>query len=240
MRHMHGMSDVAARAGALGRADARIKLIAGLALIALVLVSRGYAFPSLVFAASVATALVIGVSPLTMLLRFAEPLLIVAVLCIIKVFFSEHGSLRDGLLIGSRVLGAVSVMALIGFTTTFTEVIAALGWFRMPRDFIEILTFAYRYIFVLFEEAWVIYTAQKNRLGYAAGLANGIRSFGTLSGALVLKVFDHASQSAAALRQRGYEGAMPLYEGRRMRRAEAAFALILLCASGVLWKILQG
>lgn len=240
MSHFHSISDTPAkRAGALGRADARLKLIAALTLIALVLLSNGYAFPSLVFAASVLTALLIGVSPLTILLRFAEPLFIVLVLCAVKVFLTEHGSLREGIIIGSRVMGAVSVLALIGFTTTFTEVIAALGWFRLPRDFIEILTFAYRYIFVLFEEAVVIYTAQKNRLGYAK-MSNGIRSFGTLAGALVLAVFDHADHTSAALRQRGYEGTMPLYQHRHMRRAEAAFAAMLILASGVIWKILRG
>ncbi len=240
MSHFHPIADAPAKsAGALGRADARLKLIAGLALIALVLLSRGYAFPSLVFAVSVFTALVIGVAPFTILLRFAEPLFIVLVLCAVKVFLTEHGSLREGMIIGSRVMGAVSVLALIGFTTTFTEVIAALGWMRLPRDFIEILTFAYRYIFVLFEEAVVIYTAQKNRLGYAK-MSNGIRSFGTLAGALVLAVFDHAGQTSAALRQRGYEGVMPLYQHKHMRRTEAALAFMLILVSGMIWTVLRG
>jgi cobalt/nickel transport system permease protein len=145
--------------------------------------------------------------------------------------------LMEGLRIAARVLGAVSVVALIGFATAFTDVIAALGRLGMPRDFVEVLMFAYRYVFMLSEEAWVIYTAQRNRLGYA-GPVSALRSFGTLSGALAIRAFDHAGQTATALRQRGYEGLLPVPEGGRMRRAEAAVAALFLTTMGVLWIIL--
>lgn len=257
MKHIHNITDaVAGGSGALGRADARVKLMGALVLIALVLGSSGPAFPTIVFVTFSVASMLAGVTPLTLILRFAEPAFMVLILCTIKLFFSGHkeafsftvsgiqfighsDGLREGLLIVSRVMGAVSVMALVGFTTTFTEVIGALGYFKVPRDFIEILTFAYRFIFVLFEEAWTIYTAQKNRMGYV-GLTNGLRSFGTLCGALVLKVFDHTTQTAAALRQRGYEGVLPLYEGRSFRTGELLLAASILCASGGLWKLLQG
>ena len=49
--------------------------------------------------------------------------------------------------------------------------------------------FAYRYIFVLLDDATVIYSAQKNRLGYST-IRRGLSSFGVLAGSLTLKAFD--------------------------------------------------
>ena len=110
---------------------------------------------------------------------------IAVVVVILKLFFSgdeplfslnifgaelvgHKDGLIEGLLIGNRIIGAVSVVAALVFATPFTEFMAGLSWFRVPKGFIEILMFAYRYIFMLFEDALVIYQAQKNRLGYSS------------------------------------------------------------------------
>ena len=105
----------------------------------------------------------------------------------------HRDGLVEGLMIASRIIGAVSVVALVGFSTPFTEFLAGLSWLRVPRGLIEILMFAYRYIFVLLEDATVIYSAQKNRLGYST-MRRGLSSFGVLAGSLTLKAFDHSQK----------------------------------------------
>ena len=126
-------------------------------------------------------------------MRFSEPLFIIAVLLILKTFFTGRAplftisffgqkiigyqdGLLQGLMIGSRIGAAVSLVALLGFSTPFTEFLAGLSWLRIPRGFIEIVLFAYRYIFVLIEDALVIYQAQKNRLGYS-NVRQGVKLF---------------------------------------------------------------
>jgi cobalt/nickel transport system permease protein len=97
--------------------------------------------------------------------------------------------------------------------------------------------FAYRYIFVIFEDAQVIYNAQKNRLGYS-GLRRGLNSFGTLTGSLVLKAFDRSHAITVAMIQRGYDGDMPMLKHKPFRPSEVFIALLIICSMGVAWKIL--
>jgi cobalt/nickel transport system permease protein len=130
----------------------------------------------------------------------------------------------------------VSVVALLGFSTPFTEFMAGLSWFRVPKGFIEILMFAYRYIFVLFEDAQVIYQAQKNRLGYST-VRRGLSSFGTLAGTLTIKAFDHSQNTTVAMVQRGYDGEMPMLVHRPFKSTELFASTLVLLIMGVLWTI---
>jgi cobalt/nickel transport system permease protein len=147
----------------------------------------------------------------------------------------HRDGLMDGLLIATRICGAVSLVALLGFSTPFTDLMAALAWLRAPQGFVEVALFAWRYLFVLFEDAQVVYAAQKNRLGYV-GFQRGLRSFGTLAGALVIKAFDNSQTITTAMVQRGYDGRIPLLRHRPLRWSEVVLGLAFLTGMGILWK----
>lgn len=235
------------------RIDARVKLLSALALLVMVISCRGIVFPLLVAGVCGGICLSLGVRPRLLVLRFAEPLFIAGMLLLLKFFFTGTEPLfsfsiagwevvghRDGLMegvrIASRIAGAVTVVAAIGFATPFTDLMAALAWLRVPKGFIEVALFAWRYLFVLLDDAQVVYAAQKNRLGYA-GYRRGLRSFGTLAGALVIKSFDNSQNITTAMVQRGYDGTMPLLKHRPFRLAEVMAALLMVAGMGVLWRI---
>jgi cobalt/nickel transport system permease protein len=237
----------------LTRLDPRVKLISTLALLVMVISSRGVVFPLLVATVSLALCLSLGVRPKLLLVRFAEPLFIAIMVLLLKLFFSgvvplfsfqifgvevagHKDGLLEGLFIASRIGGAVSLVALLGFSTSFTDLMAALAWLRAPREFIEVSLFAWRYLFVLFADAQVVYAAQKNRLGYA-GLLRGMRSFGTLAGALVIKAFDNSQTVTCAMVQRGYDGTMPLLRHKPLNSTEVALSLTFLFCMGMIWRI---
>lgn len=237
----------------LSKIDARIKLIVSLVILAMVLSYKGFALQFLVTLLCLSFCLTMKVPFRVFILRFSEPLFIAFVILILKFFFSGNDvlfsldilgvqvsghkdGLMEGLMIASRILGAVSVVALLGFSTPFTEFMAGLSWLRVPRGFIEILMFAYRYIFVLLEEAMVIYHAQKNRLGYSS-LGRGLSSFGILTGSLTLKAFEHSQNTAVAMLQRGYDGNMPLLKHKPFRASEVAVSVFVIVAMGLVWKI---
>jgi cobalt/nickel transport system permease protein len=237
----------------LVRCDARVKLVCSLALLVMVISANGVAFPLLVAGVALAFCLSLGVRVRVLALRFAEPLFIAVMVILLKLFFTGKAQLfsvtlfgfdvvghRDGLMEGlrvaSRIAGAVSLVALLGFATPFTDLMAALSWLRVPRGFIEVSLFAWRYLFVLFEDAQVVYSAQKNRLGYA-GYRRGLHSFGTLAGALVIKAFDNSQTVTTAMVQRGYDGTMPLLKHKPFRFGEVALSITLLICMGIIWKI---
>lgn len=232
--------------------DARVKLLAALAVLALVISHRGVVFPLVVAGLCLALCLALGVRPKVLAMRFAEPLFIALMVIFLKCFFSGAEPLfaiklmgleivghRDGLLeglrIAARICGAVSVVAAVGFATPFTELMAALAWFRVPQSFIEIALFAWRYLFVLLDDAQVVYSAQKNRLGYA-GYRRGLHSFGTLAGVLVIKAFDNSQNITVAMTQRGYDGTMPLLQYKPLRVGEVLASLLVIVVMGVMWR----
>jgi len=250
---MHVLTEYNKHEHMLTKVDARIKLFAALTVLIMVLSYRGFVFTSLVTLSCLFLCIRIGIPVRALALRFSEPLFIAVVVVLLKCFFSgkdalfsgniigitivgHKDGLLEGLLIGSRIIGAVSVVALLGFATPFTEFMAGLSWFRVPKGFIEILMFAYRYIFVLFEDAQVIYQAQKNRLGYS-NVRRGLSSFGTLAGSLTIKAFDHSQNTTVAMVQRGYDGDMPLLLHRPFKSTEIFASSILLLIMGVVWQI---
>ena len=236
----------------LAGVDARVKIFAAAVLLVMGLTYHGFVFPLIVVGISLALCVVMQVPLRIFVMRFSEPLFIVAILVLIKLFSTGNEvlfsidvagmsltgyreGLHEGLLLAARILGAVSVMVVLGFATPFTEFIAGLAWFRIPREFVEILLFAYRYIFVLLEEALVIYNAQKIRLGYSS-VRRGLNSFAVLSGTLTMRAFEHSQDTVLAMANRGYDGHIPLLKHTPFRVSEVVSGGLFLAFMGCLWQ----
>jgi cobalt/nickel transport system permease protein len=237
----------------LSQVDARVKLSVSLFVLAMVLSYKGLVFPLLILGISLCLCIRMKIPFKVFLLRFSEPVFIASVVILLKFLFSgqetmfsvkiwgititgHKDGLMDGLQIGSRILGAVSIVAVLGFSTPFTEFMSALSWLKVPNGFIEILMFAYRYIFVFIEDAMVIYNAQKNRLGYTS-IRRGLSSFGTLTGSLILKAFESSQHITTAMVQRGYDGNVPMLKHKPFSVAEIAVSILIVAAMGFVWKI---
>jgi len=242
----------------LSRVDARVKVIVTFALLLMVISYRGIFFPIFIAICSLSLCLAMRIPIRQMLIRFAQPMFIACAVLLLKFLFSgsdvlfsislptSHFSLltltghKDGLIEGikivSRIIGGVSLVVAIGFATPFTEFIAALSWLKVPRLFTEIMMFAYRYLFVFFEEAVTIYQAQKNRLGYA-GIKKGLNSFGVLTGVLVLRCIEQSQKTSEAMRLRGYTGDMPILRHEPLRYREVVSAVCIIAIGGIIWML---
>ena len=114
--------------------------------------------------------------------------------------------------------------------------LAALAWLRLPRGFIEVTIFAWRYLFVLADDAQVIHAAQRNRLGYV-GIRRSCRSLGTLAGALVIKAFDSSQTMTIAMTQRGYDGTLPLMKHKPFRTFELLASMLFVAVMAFAWRL---
>lgn len=246
--HHHITPQMSAPAHPVTRMDPRVKLLSAVALIAMVISARGIGFPLLVLLLGLVLCLSLGVKWRALALRFSEPLFIAATLVLLKLFFAgtqplfslslagieltgHRDGLQEGVRIACRILGGVSLLAVVGFSTPFTEMMAALSWLKVPKPLIEVALFAWRYLFLLMDDAQVVYNAQRNRLGYV-GYRRGLRSLGTLAGVLVIKAFDNSQSITTAMVQRGYDGEMPMLLHKPFKAAEVLCALLLLSALG--------
>lgn len=233
--------------------DARVKLCMSLLVIIMVLSSKGLIFPLFITCISLLFCIGLRIPLKVLLSRLYAPFFISFVVIILKFLFSgndtifsleflglsltgQRDGLKEGILISSRILSSVFILALLGFTTSFTDIIGALSWFKIPKGFVEILMFTHRYLFVLIEDALVIYNAQKNRLGYSS-FRYGLKSFGILTGSMIIKAFDQSQTITQSMIQRGYDGKIPLFKQRPFNKSEILVSAMIIIAMGIIWRI---
>ncbi len=250
---MHLLSEHFKEDRFLSGIDARVKILVALVLLVMVLSYKGFLLPLVTLLFCILICIKMKIPLRIFVLRFSEPLFIASVVLILKFLFSgkdalfsyqilgieiagHRDGLMDGLMIAGRILGAVSIVAVMGCSTPFTEFMAGLSWLKVPKGFIEILMFAYRFLFVLLEDATIIYNAQKNRLGYST-LRCGMGSFGILAGSLVLKAFEHSQHVTTAMIQRGYDGNIPILKHKPFKPWELIVSLLVITAMGFVWKM---
>ena len=101
---------------------------------------------------------------------------------------------------------------------------------------VELALIMYRYIFLMFEEATRIRSAQKSRLGYVS-FKNSLRSISTLGGMLILRSYDRAERSFAAMRCRGYRGVMTAVVPTRLKGHDWGVLLVAIAILGLLWTV---
>jgi cobalt/nickel transport system permease protein len=216
------------------------------ALIAVVTAARPV-LPLLALVLCLGTAAALRIPARLVALRLIAPLSTVAVLVVLQTFlagttplasFSIGGwtltakaeGLRQGLLLGARVLGAVSVVLILGITTPAHRIFQALRGFRISKDWVEIAILMYRYIFVLMDRARDLAAAQRLRLGYRAP-RRSLASFNALAGATIVHSFEQAGRTHDAMRLRGYRGTMPF--GPLPALALRDRRILALCLAGI-------
>ncbi|HIJ59397.1 MAG TPA: cobalt ECF transporter T component CbiQ [Nitrospirae bacterium] len=233
--------------------DGRFKLLLAILLILMIITYEGLFFPLIIFALTLTISLYIKIPIKILLIRYCEPLFIVMVLIFIKAltdgkepiiiinqpfitFSLFKEGLLEGLLLSVRIISATSVVILLGFIMPFTELISAFTWFKVPKVFVEVLVFSYKYIFILLEEAQVIFNAQKNRLGYST-IKKSLNSLAILSGSLILKAFEHSQNTTTAMSQRGFDGSIPLMASKAFQVREFLAVLFFMIIVVFIYKL---
>ncbi|MCL5126008.1 MAG: cobalt ECF transporter T component CbiQ [Deltaproteobacteria bacterium] len=228
----------------LTRMDSRTKMIVASSLILAVILSTKIILPLIVLAVCVSIMLIIGIPAKLVFLRLIAPMSIVLALVVVQTFsvngtgffsvslfglhlVATHEGLTHGIMLGSRVLGAVSVMILLGSVTPAHKIFHALRWFKVPDTWVEIALLIYRYTFTLADQTTDIAEAQKLRLGYSS-LRRSLSSIGVLAGTVITRSMDQAMRTYEAMTLRGYNGAMRFEALPKMPKTEFMGLLIVL------------
>ena len=235
------------RDNALTRIDPRVKLVIALAALIGVVTAERIVLPLFVFGICLATVAILRIPARLVVARLAAPLSIVAVLVVIQTFVTgttplftialgewqftaKAEGLRQGAFLGSRVLGAVSVVFLLSIVTPAHRIFQALRWFRISRNWLEIAILMYRYIFVLMDRVSDLAAAQRLRLGYTAR-GRAMRSFTALAGATIIHSLEQSQRTHDAMRLRGYRGTMPFGPLPAMGRRDKL--ILIFCLIGI-------
>lgn len=116
--------------------------------------------------------------------------------------------LFQGLAVGLRVLSEMSWIAALVLTTPFSEILAALRWYRLPPALVDLLAAMYRYVFLLFDEYSSMRAAARARGGYR-NWRTGMATLGQILAQVFMRALDRAERVDQAMRVRGRDAFLP-------------------------------
>ncbi len=236
-------SDIfACRDNALRRIDPRAKLAVAITIILATVTAQRPLFPVLMLVCCLTTLLALKMPVRIIALRMTIPMSIVSVLVILNAFMTgthvlysfllfdfpleiTTDGLWQGVLMGSRVLGAVSAILVLSFATPTHDIFRALRWLGISRDWVEVALLMYRHIFTLLDQATDMEAAQRVRLGYS-GVRRSLSSMGALVGSVLIRSLDQGMRTHEAMQVRGYHGHMPYGPMPRMNTLDRSFAIL--------------
>ena len=126
----------------------------------------------------------------------------------------SHSGLQVFWNVLSRSLLSALAVILLTSSTPFSVLLEGLAWWRVPRLFIMILSFAYRYVFVLGDEAQRMKRARDARC-YSGQWLWQAQVIGQMIGTLFLRSYERGERVYLAMLARGFEGGPPSLLGSR-------------------------
>jgi cobalt/nickel transport system permease protein len=238
------------------RLDPRTKLIASLAFILAVVITPAGAWQ--LFAAYFCVAVVmLALSKLPPLYVLKRSLVIFPFVLLVAVFipFFKEGEVAGsyniwlwqvsitytGLLVLANVVvkAWLSILALIllSSSTKLDDLLNGLRQLGVPQVMILIVSFMYRYIFVLVDEVMRIKQARDSR-NFGGSWFHHMKAIGNMLGTLFIRSYERAERVYAAMLSRGFEGQIRTTHKLRFRQADvyfgAAFSVVLVL-SFIVW-----
>lgn len=116
-------------------------------------------------------------------------------------------------------------LILLSSTTKFSNLLEGLHQLRVPRTLVLILSFMYRYIFVLTDEALRMQRAYQSR-DVGGSLLRRLKAFGGMIGVLFLRSYERAERIYLAMSSRGFDGQIRTLRGLTLRRADIYFSVV--------------
>jgi len=232
--------------GPLQRLDPRAKIVGFVGFAVVVVTTPAGAVWAFALYATI-LAFLVGLSRLGMgyvLRRMLVVIPFVIVVAIFLPFFDRAGSggyslglanvSTSGLLVlwnaGAKAILGVLSMILLASTTTFPEMLSGFQRLRVPRVFVLVVSFMYRYSFVFLEEMRRMQRAMVSR-NYRGRWLWSVPTLGRVLGSLFLRSYSRGERVYVAMVSRGYEGTIELSSSAVFGRAEIAFLGLLAAAA---------
>ena len=229
------------------RLDPRTKLIATLVFIALVVLFPHASWLTYGLYFMVVAALII-ISRVPVNYIVGRSLVIVPFVLMVALFipFFKEGTEAFGFNIinwhlsvsfeGLETLGSVMAkswlsvlfLILLTSTTTFSNILKALERLKMPSVLVMIMSFMYRYIFVLTDEVMRMKQARDSRnFGNGGKRLWHIKTVGSMIGTLFIRSYERGERVYAAMTARGFDGHSRTLDRLCFRQADIYFIITL-------------
>lgn len=231
--------EISARPGLFQGLDARLKVLAVLALLIAIGLSRslpvlaGLNLVALLLAWRSAIPLGFFLKRVWLTLPFFTGVLIIPALFItpgpvllqlpLGLAITRTG-LTTGLFLLLRVSDSLSLTLLMILTTPWNTVLSALSVLRIPEVFILILGMTYRYIYLLLHTANDMFLSRKSRLVGRLPGNEERQMMAAITGTLLSKSLNLSSEVYLAMQSRGFRGSMKTLKPFKMQRRDWLWA----------------
>jgi cobalt/nickel transport system permease protein len=265
--HIHFLDPYRPRSSLVHRLDPRVKLALTLAFIFTTALTPTGAWPVYVLLFSLVLSVVLlselGVGYVLKRASLALPFMLAALPVLVTIrgapvltapigrwtlTVTQEGAERFASIVVKSWL-SVQVAIVLASSTPFPELLVAMRAVGIPRLLVAIVGLAWRYLFVMADEALRLMRARAARSGHPAqpGMWSGgsvawrARVTGGMAGSLFLRSFERADRIYAAMLSRGYDGEVrvlplaPITSGQRIVLALGLGTLVLLMIGGYLF-----
>ncbi len=248
MTHIHVLDQYQEGNSLIHRLDPRVKLILTLAfIVAVTAVPHGAWLSFLLFLLAAGTVIAVSrISPFPVFKRsmvaipFALGALTLAFtsdgaplltfkLASWSLSVTDQGTVAFASILTKAWL-AVLMATLLSMTTTFPELLFAMRALRLPRVIVSIISFMYRYIFVIADEALRSQRAREARSADPHGKGGGsllwrAKILGGMIGSLFLRSYERSERIYAAMLSRGFDGTIRTMRADGLRASELMISL---------------
>lgn len=126
---------------------------------------------------------------------------------------------------------SVLCLILLSSTTRLPDLLLGMEKLKMPKIMVMILSFMYRYLFVLIEELLRLRRARDSR-NFGGKRSWQMKTIGNMLGSLFLRSYERAERVYQAMLSRGFEGRMTVGTHLRLQPADVYFGISFLLAVG--------
>lgn len=219
------------------RLDPRAKIIALFSfLLAVVLTPITFSQKFILYGAMVISLILISKVPLKFVLKRSLVIIPFVGLVAIGLPFlgNGSGSLSPGIFTSSHtatliflnvlVKSWLCVLAMITLTSTtpFSKLLNGFQRLKIPTVFVMILSFMYRFVFILEDEIDRMVRAREAR-SFETSWLQSVRTAGNMIGVLFLRSYERAERVYAAMRSRCYSGKIKLTRELKMDGYDISF-----------------
>jgi cobalt/nickel transport system permease protein len=226
--------------------DARVKIISLFLFVFFVIFTRPTQFYTFILYGIVITLLFL-LSKIPPSFIFKRSLVVIPFVLMVALFIPflkkgeiaggySFGSLKltityDGLIVFWNILVkaylCILIMILLTASTSFSELLKAFEKLKLPPIFIMILSFMYRYIFVVQDELMKMIQAKEART-IGGSTPSHIKVFTNMIGILFMRAYERAEAVYLAMCSRGFEGKIRTVSSFQLKRKDFYFLLVMI------------
>lgn len=217
------------------RLEPRVKIIAFFAFVLFVIFTQPDSFTAFaLYSVFIGVLIVLSKIPLGYILK--RTLVIIPF-----ILLAASGALfaYDGLMVlwnvAVKAFLSVLCMTLLTATTKFPDFLKALERLKCPKIMVMILSFMYRYIFVLYDELMKMFQAKQAR-SVGGGRLFHARALASMIGALFIRTYERAEAVYLAMCSRGFDGEIKTIDGFELKLKDFYFlfgVIVILLGIGL-------